>query len=338
MQDNHILARDKVVKADTTISNDKEFIKFIKLHSASPSTIKYYCSLIDRFNRYYSEVSYENVFKFIKGAEGKSPNYKEANLAGGKEYSNTAPRKSAIKLYLEYLKKPELVNMLDSIKSSTLIKKRGYKPRTFETNTAFDIDKFKEFIEEFEPSEQLAIRLMWQTACRISSISRMKCKDLQFDKLNSRYMAMLYKKGVGENGYKRAITKELFDDINKYITDNKLDENSFVFRFISYNGKYAKYESEASFKFGLYTKLKNNSRRFKLTGYEFGISPHYIRHSRADNIYNVGINGERKHEILLVKEQLSHKSIVATERYLNFDERKAEDDTAEIINSQKNNV
>lgn len=310
---------------ENSIYWNEEFKKYLEYRhrNYTEATKKYYSSLIDRFIRIYNDdLTFESVDSFVRGRERKGVNWTKNEESGSADYLNVAPRKFAIIVYLQFKNKDELINKVRQIKSKDLVSKR--KPddehiRTFDMNSQEDIYRFNDFlIENFDDLDQLMYKAMFETASRISGMIKLKVQDILWDSNNDSAFLRLYKKG-GDT-YKRPIRKTLFEQLNVFVKNNKLKPNSFIFRR---NG-----ETESTSRYRIWSELKNSSKKFKLIrDRNFGISPHYVRHARADNAYTTS-----NHELRFVQKLLNHKSVATTEIYLNKGE---EDDEAEIARRLK---
>jgi integrase len=312
-----------IVQSRSSIWEDKHFRKFLETRhrNYSPATSRYYCSLIDRFIRFYHELDYEHLINYLYGAEMKSLKFSNAELSGGRPYLNTAPRKFALLVYLEYLGREDLVAKIKAVKTSTLVSKRKvlFNERTFDTTTEAGITNFESFISSLREREQIMYKIMWVTASRISGMVKLRVRDVFINERLNSFMVKLYKKGGDE--YNRPITNVLYLQFHRYAKTHNLQPDVFIFR--------DRKETERHAYLRIWSELKTKSRQSHLVSSKYGISAHYVRHSRADNVYTYS-----KKDILQVKRLLAHKSLTTTEIYLKRSEKEDEEILSKMIKAE----
>jgi integrase len=274
----------------------KNFKKWMKENTAlKQNSITQYALQIKKFLDNFDEVNLKNLRKFLFMRKDK--NKQEVRIV--------YHRRFAVKKFLMFLGKEEWIRELDKLKRELRLQDRRYE-------RYIDFKTFKEMIEGFNAELRLIMMILYDTDMRISPIINLKVRKVREDDKGV-YIIGREKGGRLVNRYLDIETAKLL----KLIIKNK-QPNDYVFR--RKVGK--RWETWWECYYRLWKELKVESRKF--LG-DFGISFHWVRTSRAKELY------KRYRDLTKVKKFLGHISITTTMRYI----EEGEFESAEIIKEEE---
>ncbi len=269
----------------------KEFDEWLKNNTVlNDRSRKQYVLQINKFLNSYEEVTLDNTRKYLIRGEG------------------VYTRKFAIKYFLQFIEKEEWIEELKPV-----MKMMKLKDRRYERYIGFQ--QFKEFLDYLgQKHKKLVTTLMvlWDTGVRVSSIINLRVRDVKKDEKGS-YIWVIEK---GGKRVKRYLDNYTMEHLNLYLFRKPED---YVFR----EKVGEKWETWWECYYRMWKLLKTTSRKFLNIGY--GISFHWVRTSRAKELYN------KYKDVLKVKGFLSHKKIETTMRYID----EGEISSAEIIKEEE---
>jgi len=292
--------KEKFKRKKTKIGKEpSEFGEWLKENTTLSETLikKYVFQINKMINEYGTDL--DNIRRFI--------------VAGERVYQ----RKYAVKYYLRWKNRSSDYDKLKDIASKIRILDRKYE-------RVIDFEQFRGLINYLynkDPRYMIILSIMWDTAMRISPVLDLKFKMFNKDD-NGVYIRVVEK---GKKVVKRYISDFVVKLIKNYynIDVSKKIPNyiSEIYLFRERKGKRWETKDKAYYRY--WSQIKNHSRKFLGLGY--GISFHWIRTSRAKELY------EKSKDLLLVKSILGHSNITTTMRYI--DEGKER--SAEIIKKEK---
>ncbi len=275
--------------------------------------------LLDKFDIWLSKntvLNEKSRRQYILQIKKFFDNYNELSVDNFRDYlflrkkgRTVYSRRYAIKRFLQFQKREDWVKELEPIMKSLKLQTRRY-------DRYIDFTHFKEFLDYLTKEHQmLSIMLMilWDTGMRISPIVNMKVRDIKKDS-NGHYVTAVEKGGELKNRYLDDYTSKLLNEV--VFTKSPED---YVFREKVSN----KWESWWQCYYRMWKELKVTSRKFLNLG--FGISFHWIRTSRAKELY------KKYKDLLKVKGFLGHKRTATTERYI----EEGEVSSAQIIKDEE---
>jgi integrase len=272
------------------------FKKWMKENTAlKQNSITQYALQIKKFLDNFDDVNLKNLRRFLFMRKDK--NKQEARIV--------YHRRFAVKKFLMFLGKEEWIRELDKLKKELRLQDRRYE-------RYIDFKTFKEMIKGFNSELRLIMMILYDTGMRISPIINLKVRKVREDDKGV-YIIGREKGGRLVNRYLDIETVKLL----KLIIKNK-QPNDYVFRKKVGN----RWETWWECYYRLWKELKVESRKF--LG-DFGISFHWIRTSRAKELY------KRYKDLMKVKKFLGHISITTTMRYI----EEGEFESAEIIKEEK---
>ncbi len=142
-------------------------------------------------------------------------------------------------------------------------------------------------------TERLVLLLFYNTGMRLSELINLK--ESQLDMANSQVKVL----GKGNKERIIPVSKELSEDLQKYISEKPMRKDGVLAVFITQNGKPLQPRSVYNFvkqHLGSVTTIQKKS-------------PHILRHSFATHLMNNGA------DLNAVKELLGHSSLAATQVY-----------------------
>jgi len=231
-----------------------------------------------------NELSVENVKKFL---------IKKYSL---RQRRNTVyNRRFAIKKYLLFKRKDAWFTELESsFKQIKLLSREYQKEIKFS-----ELKRFLAYlINKNQRKLTLALMILWDTSMRVSPVINLKVKDIKTDS-QGRYISAIEKGGKRTERY---LDKSTINVLNRFISDK--GSNEYVFR----ERKGNRWETWWECYYRMWKTLKTESKNF--FGFGYGISFHWLRISRAVDLYN------KYHDILKVKGMLGHSDIRTTLRYI----------------------
>lgn len=153
--------------------------------------------------------------------------------------------------------------------------------------------------------DRLIIRLLWKTGRRISEVLMVKVKDIDFD--DNRILWNIEKKRKGYRAWK-PIDEETMFEVSKYIANNGLDNESYLFPSSSRTGYLTRIRvyqilSKACEELGIFYVGAKKPH------------PHHFRHSFAiDKAKKLKSPADMRK----LQQYLEHSSLSMTENYLQF--------------------
>ena len=142
-------------------------------------------------------------------------------------------------------------------------------------------------------TERLVLLLFYNTGMRLSELINLK--ESQLDIANSQVKVL----GKGNKERIIPISKELSEDLQKYISEKPMRKEGVLVVFITQNGKPLQSRSVYNFVKQHLTAVTTIQKK----------SPHILRHSFATHLMNNGA------DLNAVKELLGHSSLAATQVY-----------------------
>lgn len=259
----------------------------------SEASRRQYVSQINMFLATYSDISLDNVKKFL--------------FSGDRVYA----RRFAVKYFCEFMKEPDWIKEIDSLKRNFRLRDRKYV-----RYLAFD--SFKSLMESVSAEMKVALMIMYDTGVRVSPVVNLKLKQIKFD-ADGHYI------NVGEKGgkiVKRYLEGYTFEKLETIIVSKQPNDYVFRHRILTTGGK-ERWETSWECYYRLWKELKTKSKKVLDLGH--GISPHWIRTSRAKDLYR------QYKDLVKVKSFLNHQQITTTLRYID----EGEFNSAEIIQTEK---
>lgn len=209
-------------------------------------------------------------------------------------------RLGAIKSFINYIK-IENPNYLLNVQSILTIRNKKDIIKEMDYLTVEEMGELFKLIDiETKKGRRdlVLLTLLYDSAARISELTQIKVLDLQLDE-NPKII--LY--GKGRKYRNIPIMNDTKEMIIKYINENKLNKESFLFS----NAKGYKITARAVQK--IINKYINKMDINKK------ISPHSFRRSRAMHLLEAKVN------IVYIRDLLGHSSIITTERYAKANEK-----------------
>lgn len=275
----------------------KDFVNWMKENTAlKQNSIVQYALQIKKFIDNFDEISLENLRRFLFMREDKKK---------PEEVRIVYHRRFAVKKFLMFLGKEGWVGELDKLKKELRLQDRRYE-------RYIDFKTFKGMIEGFGGDLRLIMMVLYDTGMRISPIINLKARKVREDD-EGVYIGGREKGGKLVKRYLDVQTAKLLKEIIK-----GTQPNDYVFR----KKVNSRWETWWECYYRLWKELKVESRKF--LG-DFGISFHWVRTSRAKELY------KRYKDLMKVKRFLGHSSITTTTRYI----EEGEFESAEIIKEEK---
>ena len=141
----------------------------------------------------------------------------------------------------------------------------------------------------------LAIKLMYSSGLRVSELVHLNVKDLEFDK-NFGWV----RKGKGNKDRLFIIAKSINKELQDYISENNLDQDSWLFK-----GNKGYHLSQKS----IYMIVKRAAKKARISK---KVHPHTLRHSFSTHLIENG------YDVSSVQALLGHKSPETTMVYLHI--------------------
>lgn len=281
------------------------FVKYLKSQKINIDNLKIEDLTIDII---------DNYIKYLKEERNNSP-------------STINNRIAILKSFFNYIENRN-VTALDiclKVKSIKLLKINKKIPNHFsKKEIVFIINNIqKNSLEEYK--YMLIFLILYNCALRATEVCNIKIKDLELS--NNKIQTIYIQNGKGGKSHYTPISKELANIIKNYISKTSINDNPENYLFTNrYNNPYTRK--------GIYyivkkiyenTKKKNNDA----TMFTEEIHPHMLRHTKAVNMVEDGIN------INIIKNFLNHEYLSTTEIYARIGDEKV----SEIIldNAQKLN-
>jgi integrase/recombinase XerD len=282
------------LKKEDVLENFKKWMK--ENTNLKQNSIVQYTLQIKKFFDKFDEVSLKNLRAFL---------FMKRDKKSSEEARIVYHRRFAVKKFLMFLGKEDWVKELDKLKKELRLQDRRHE-------RYIDFETFKEMIEGFSGELRLIMMVLYDTGMRISPVINLKVRKVREDEKGT-YIEGREKGGKLVKRYVDAQTAEMLKEMLK----NK-HSNDYVFR--KKVGK--RWETWWECYYRLWKELKVESRKF--LG-DFGISFHWVRTSRAKELYR------KYRDLIKVKRFLGHKSITTTARYID----EGEFESSDIIKEEK---
>ncbi len=256
----------------------REFKKYLKSHTnLSKLTIINYISQINLF-------LYQHNTFLLDNDEDKINSIRKFVFAGKRIYN----RQYAIKHFLKLLKLPNLIKQMKEEEIKMDLKDRKYE------DAFLTYPEIVNLVKELKHEQiRLILMIAYDTGLRIQPILKLTTAKIKYDSTDDLYYITVKEKG--KKNITRYLTTETANHLNNYIL------------------KYEKIIKERKSKLftlpymTFWSKLKNMSRKIYSA---YGISAHWIRRGRAQELY------EQTKNLEIVREFLGHENIETTKRYL----------------------
>ncbi len=332
------------------------FIDYIKYNkNRQIRTIERYTYILDKIpERIFTELtSKDDIFKldnWLRNNDGRD---------GFSFYKNGSLVKYAIKSYLRFLNKRDIVPYVDNLNLKSKKKSKSFKYHgQLVINELISNAKYKLVYKNNLRDYNKVHRVRWATTTKPKYEAERDMLFIKFlfhtgarcsEALNVQQKDIDVKKKVvnitrGKGGYNRdaLITSELINELNHFCDINKIKPFQNIFQFdVSINKKSSRYIKFLS-QFGvteankLYLELRRLTKAEymvlsvgKLVVNQKNITPHQMRHSLAMLLKKNGVQLDK------IQQVLGHNSITTTQIYAKTTLEDAKDEYKNIMSELK---
>jgi site-specific recombinase XerD len=250
------------------------FLTYLKSQGAKENTIKTYVRFVSRLLTLYPKPTLDDVLKFLS------------------EYSSCAPLTQATCAYA-------LRTFFEANPQLGVDYKLIPLPSRVEAKvkvTTIPESEIRKMAESVDVKTGAIIALMYEVGLRVSEVGKLKCGDLDLKNWN-----IYVRRSKGSVSSLLPIVSDWVKEILLKYMEIRKPQSPDEPLFPGYDGKGLSFTRVS-------TIVKSVLERF---GYG-NARPHDIRHSRATNLLNAGI------DVVTVSHILGHKSLSSTSRYLHL--------------------